>query len=183
MLLHLPLPSLFFPSPSPVISTGAARPCLYDAERRDPCICPCPCLCLSGCHPAGICFFTCPCPHCSSHPLAPSSRPEHHAPVFVMRSGETPVFALAPALAFLAVIPQGFASSLAPALPVPPLSNPVISTGASRLCLCDAERRDPCICPGTCLCLSGCHPAGICFCRCLCLSLPTTHYSLHSPLP
>jgi hypothetical protein len=61
-----------------------------------------------------------------------SSRPERHAFVFVTRSGETPVLAFAVALAF------AFALALALALALPTNPSSVISTEASRLCLCDA---------------------------------------------
>ncbi len=64
-----------------------------------------------------------------------------------------------------------------------PTNHPVISTGASRCCLCDAQWRDPCICTCPCFALLAVIPqgsassfvlaslsvipSGICFCSCL----------------
>jgi hypothetical protein len=55
----------FCPAHPLVISTEVARLCAK--QWRDPCIrpcrcrCVCCCCCVSGCHPAGICFFFCGC--------------------------------------------------------------------------------------------------------------------------
>jgi len=65
-------------------------------------------------------------------------------------SASAVVVAVASAVAFALLLPL-----LSPTHP-----NSVISTEASRSCLCDAQWRDPCI--GCCSCL------WFCFCRCFC---------------